>query len=156
MAMLAAFRSKHELTFNFHDKAVLAGSISRALAPRFGVMDKSQAFLCGLLTEIGAMACAAVDSEEYLRLWRAAAEDPAARSAAEVERYGATSEKVGVNSFAGTRFRKPSRLPSNRIRWRPTRRRWYGSPVSRAARPPSSCRRPRRTSLSRWARSWTH
>jgi HD-like signal output (HDOD) protein len=95
MAMLATFRSKHELTFNFHDKAVLAGSIARALAPRFGVTDKSQAFLCGLLTEIGAMACAAVDAEEYLRLWRAAAGDPAARSAAEVERYGAPSEQVG-------------------------------------------------------------
>lgn len=95
MAMLAAFRTKDELTFNFHDKAVLAGSIARALAPRFGVADKSQAFLCGLLTEIGAMACAAVDSEMYLRLWRAAAGDATAREAAELERYGATSQQVG-------------------------------------------------------------
>jgi HD-like signal output (HDOD) protein len=95
MAMLAAFRTKDELTFNFHDKAVLAGSLARALATRAGVVDKSQAFLCGLLSEIGAMACAAVDSEAYLRLWRAAGEDVAARAVAELERYGATSEQVG-------------------------------------------------------------
>lgn len=41
------------------------------------------------------MACAAVDSEAYLRLWRAAGTDVEARAAAEVERYGATSQQVG-------------------------------------------------------------
>jgi HD-like signal output (HDOD) protein len=95
MAMLAAFRTKDELTFNFHDKAVLAGSLARSIAPRIGLADRSEAFLCGLLSEIGAMACAAVDSETYLRLWTAAGDGADAREVAEIERYGATSRHVG-------------------------------------------------------------
>ena len=96
MAMLATFRTKHELTFNFHDKAVLAGSVARSLATSLGVPDRGEAFLCGLLSEIGAMACAAVDAEGYLGIWQATRSDPAQREAAEMERYGAPSRVIAA------------------------------------------------------------
>lgn len=93
MGMLAAFRTKAELSFNFHDRAVVAGSIARGLAEKVGLPDKSEMFVCGLLSEIGAMACAVVDSAEYAKLWQRAGNHQE-REQLEQERYGATSREV--------------------------------------------------------------
>jgi HD-like signal output (HDOD) protein len=95
MGMLAAFRTKAELAFNFHDRAVVAGSIARNLADKVGIADKSEMFVCGLLSEIGAMACAVVDSKEYLRIWQGAGGDIARREELEQASYGATSREIG-------------------------------------------------------------
>lgn len=95
MGMLAAFRTKAELSFNFHDRAVVAGSIARNLADKVGIADKSEMFVCGLLSEIGAMACAVVDSKEYLRIWQQASGDLARREELERASYAATSREIG-------------------------------------------------------------
>jgi HD-like signal output (HDOD) protein len=94
MGMLAAFRTKAELSFNFHDRAVVAGSIARGLADKLGVVDRSELFVCGLLSEIGAMACAVVDSAEYAKLWHKATSFTE-REQLEHARYGATSREIG-------------------------------------------------------------
>ena len=94
MGMLAAFRTKAELSFNFHDRAVVAGSIARGLADKVGIADKSEMFVCGLLSEIGAMACAVVDAAEYAKLWQRTT-DFTERERLEEERYGATSREIG-------------------------------------------------------------
>jgi HD-like signal output (HDOD) protein len=95
MGMLAAFRTKAELSFNFHDRAVVAGSIARSLSDKAGVPDKSEMFVCGLLAEIGAMACAVVDAKEYARIWQQSKGDVTAREHLERGVYGATSREVG-------------------------------------------------------------
>ncbi|HEX3596517.1 MAG TPA: HDOD domain-containing protein [Polyangiaceae bacterium] len=94
MGMLAAFRTKAELSFNFHDRAVVAGSIARGLAEKVGISDKSEMFVCGLLSEIGAMACAVVDATEYARLCQQAP-DFAQREELERKRYQATTREIG-------------------------------------------------------------
>ncbi len=94
MGMLAAFRTKAELSFNFHDRAVVAGSIARSLADKVGIPDKSEMFVCGLLSEIGAMACAVVDAAEYARIWQQAT-DFSRREELERARYSATSREIG-------------------------------------------------------------
>src|SRR5260221_942237 len=95
MGMLAAFRTKDELALSFHDRAVVAGSIARSLAGKLGVADKSEAFVCGLLSEIGAMACAVVDATDYYRLWQEAGGDGEMRGTLERERYAGTSREHG-------------------------------------------------------------
>jgi HD-like signal output (HDOD) protein len=102
MALLAAFHSKSELTFNFHDRSVLAGSIAKAVAAKEGKPPRGEAFLCGLLSEIGAMACAAVDSEEYRKIWEKAGGDAALREALEMERYEASSQRIGAELLRRT------------------------------------------------------
>ncbi|HEX4335271.1 MAG TPA: HDOD domain-containing protein [Polyangiaceae bacterium] len=94
MGMLAAFRTKAELSFNFHDRAVVAGSIARSLAEKVGIADRSEMFVCGLLSEIGAMACAVVDATEYARVWQQAS-DYQKREELERARYEATSREIG-------------------------------------------------------------
>ncbi len=95
MAMLVAFHTKNELSFHFHDRAVLAGSIARVLGSKLPDVDPNVAFLCGLLSEIGAMACAAIDTEEYHRICEAAT-DLEDREARETVRYGGTSRQIGA------------------------------------------------------------
>lgn len=102
MALLAAFHGKSELTFNFHDRSVLAGSIAKAVAAKEGKPPRREAFLCGLLSEIGAMACAAVDSEEYRKIWEKAGSDPAVRETLELERYEASSQRIGAELLRRT------------------------------------------------------
>jgi HD-like signal output (HDOD) protein len=105
MAMLAAFAPKAELGLRLHDYSVLAGSIARTLSQSMDGLERSEAFLCGLLSEIGAMACAAVDPRAYDALWQRAAEDADLRDSLEVETYGATTRTI-----AGALLRR-HRLP---------------------------------------------
>lgn len=95
MAMLAAFASKGELALDFHDRAVLSGSIARVVAGRLPRVEKPEAFLCGLLSEIGAMACLALDSTGYTDVWTLAQDDAEERDRLEEERYGGTSRAIG-------------------------------------------------------------
>lgn len=100
MAMLAAFASEHELSSGLHERALTAGSIARFLAPELGLRrERSQAFLAGLLCEVGAMGLLAVDNSygTILSTHKASLE---ARSDAEVERYGHTSFELGADLLA--------------------------------------------------------
>lgn len=95
MAMLAAFKSDAETSLGLHEVAVVSGCVARKLGPELGVRPRS-AFLCGLLAEIGAMACLAVDGEAYALLYRRSLGDPELRSASELHRYGASTRSIGA------------------------------------------------------------
>lgn len=100
MAMLAAFASDHELSSGLHERALTAGSIARFLAPELGLRrERSQAFLSGLLCEVGAMGLLAVD-RGYASILGDNGLDLEARTDAEVERYGHTSFELGADLLA--------------------------------------------------------
>jgi HD-like signal output (HDOD) protein len=105
MAMLAAFQTESELARKIHDQAVLSGSIARLLAKEL-TTDASAAFLCGLLCEIGAMACLAVDTDGYIALWNRVVAGEARRPL-ETERYGATTRHVGARLLDRNQLPEP-------------------------------------------------
>jgi len=107
MSLFAAFRNRGELLVAFHDRAVVSGAIAHRLAKNFGTGQPSVAFTCGLLSEIGAMACLSVDGKEYTALFRSAEHDPIERCLKERERYGASSHQIGG------RFLARNHLPEN-------------------------------------------
>ncbi len=104
MALLAAFRSKDELSLHLHDYGLLAGAIAQRVGKEFRSLDSGATFLSGLLSEIGAMACLAVDARGYVQIWKATfdAWDGrtldvwAERSHQEAERYGASTPDIGA------------------------------------------------------------
>lgn len=107
MSLFAAFRNRGELLVAFHDRAVVSGAVSHRLAKAFAVAQPSVAFTCGLLSEIGAMACLSVEGKEYTELYRSVEHSPLERCAKERERYGASSY------YIGGRFLARNHLPEN-------------------------------------------
>lgn len=107
MALFAAFRSKAELSLQLHELCVASGSVAHRLAKETGAAQASTAFVCGLLSEIGAMACLVFDGKEYVELFRTSATDIDSRVAREVSRYGASSFSIGQ------RFLERNSLPDN-------------------------------------------
>ncbi len=95
MSVLAAFRANDAVQKTLYERSVLAGGIANKLAKVTKLMPPSSASTCGLLSEIGAMACLAVDSKEYSRLWLETSGDYASRVAKECERYTVTSFEIG-------------------------------------------------------------
>lgn len=94
MAMLGAFRSKAENELPFYDGAVVTGGLCQSLAGEIGE-NKSTAFLTGLLSEVGAMACAAVDAAGYLELYQSSFSNEE-RFEREANRYGRASPTIGA------------------------------------------------------------
>ena len=95
MALLASFRSRDGVQVMLHDRSVLAGSIANALAKATRLIPPSTASTCGLLCEIGAMVCLAVDGKEYAKLWKETAAVPLDRSTRERARYTVSSYEIG-------------------------------------------------------------
>jgi HD-like signal output (HDOD) protein len=91
-AMVAAFASRHERSGVIQARAALAGGIARELAPCVS-MRPSTAYLAGLLSEIGALACLAVEGEVYGSLVELPLGE---RPARERELLGFTSPQVGA------------------------------------------------------------
>ena len=107
MSLLAAFRSRAELQLQLHDHSVLSGSIANRLAKELGTIAPATAFTCGLLAEIGAMACLAVDGKQYVPIWNETQCNPTQRIARERDRYSVTSFEIG------RRFLMRNNLPEN-------------------------------------------
>jgi HD-like signal output (HDOD) protein len=107
MSLLAAFRSQAELQLQLHDYSVMSGSIASRLAKELGTVTTATAFTCGLLAEIGAMACIAVDGKQYVPIWRETVLNPTERIAREKDRYSVTSFEIG------RRFLMRNNLPEN-------------------------------------------
>ncbi|MGC4066834.1 MAG: HDOD domain-containing protein [Polyangiaceae bacterium] len=95
MSVLAAFRSKEPVQGQLHERSVLSGGIANKVAKATRLQTPSTASTCGLLSEIGAMACFAADAKEYGKLWRETYGNGPSRVARERERYGVTSFEVG-------------------------------------------------------------
>jgi len=107
MALFAAFRSRAELSLQLHELCVASGSLAHRLAKEMRLAQPGAAFVCGLLSEIGAMACLAFDGKDYVELFRASAADIDSRVARELERYGASSFAIGQ------RFLERNSLPES-------------------------------------------
>ncbi len=95
MCILAAFRSRSELSLQLHDAGVVAGAIAHRLAKETGKAQPSTAFTCGLLGEVGAMVCLTALGQRYVDLFKTNQRDPVARRAAELNLLGVSSFEVG-------------------------------------------------------------
>jgi len=107
MSLLAAFRSQAEIQLQLHDRSVVSGSIANRLAKETNHAVTATAFTCGLLCEIGAMACLAVDGKIYGAIWKDSFLSPLERIERERERYTVSSFEIG------RRFLSRNSLPEN-------------------------------------------
>ena len=107
MSLLAAFRSQAEVQVQLHDRSVVSGSIANRLAKETNQAVTATAFTCGLLCEIGAMACLAVDGKPYATIWKESSNSPVERIEREKSRYTVTSFEIG------RRFLARNFLPDN-------------------------------------------
>ncbi len=105
MALLATFATRDELSLDLHRTCAVSGAIAEALVPIGKNVARSLPFICGLLCEVGAMACLAVDGPAYVDLWnhsvrapggRVTTEAVLARDAFETQRYGLTTRAIGA------------------------------------------------------------
>ena len=96
MAMMAAFQTEHELSLRFHASSVLSGTLAGLLAAELRVADRAPAFLTGLLAEVGAMACVAVDGNGFSKIYAEAAGDWTKRAELETKRYTVPSWEIGA------------------------------------------------------------
>ncbi|MEM9194942.1 MAG: HDOD domain-containing protein [Myxococcota bacterium] len=96
MAMMAAFRSDHEAATEFHSQAVFSGEIAVNMAQALHHPQPRSLFLCGLLAEVGALACLAVDGDAYAAIYARASGDLEWRAVLEAERYCETSAEIGA------------------------------------------------------------
>jgi len=107
MSLLAAFRSRAEVQLQLHDRSVVSGSIANRLAKETNQVVTATAFTCGLLSEIGAMACLAVDGKVYAAILSDCLHSPEERIVREKERYTVSSFEIG------RRFLQRNALPDN-------------------------------------------
>ncbi len=94
-ALLGAYASNHEIAVRAHRVGALAAQLASRTAEMLQLRGGSNAFLAGLLCELGALACASVDGETYVGLRRGCVDEPA-RILAEVKRYRASSFAIGA------------------------------------------------------------
>ncbi|MCB9601789.1 MAG: HDOD domain-containing protein [Sandaracinus sp.] len=95
-AMVAAFASRHERSGLVHARCVVAGTVARELSFATG-LSASDAYLAGLLSELGSLVCLAVDGDAYEPHVEAPLEE---RGRRERELYGATSRSIGARVLA--------------------------------------------------------
>jgi HD-like signal output (HDOD) protein len=95
MAILAAFPTEEEFSTNLRTASVLSGAVARDLAQKTRTANVGTAYVCGLLAEVGAMACTAIDGKSYVALRAECGNDWPTRAARERERYGFTSPEIG-------------------------------------------------------------
>lgn len=104
MSLLAAFASDREISGELHKSSALSGMIARLVANEFLPKCKGLSLICGLLCELGALACLAVDGDAYTDLIQTAREGTAIwsmiasdrRDTLEMRRYGATTREIGA------------------------------------------------------------
>ncbi|MSP25745.1 MAG: HDOD domain-containing protein [Myxococcales bacterium] len=94
MALMAAFQTEHELSREFQTASVLSGSLAGFVAGSLSVAP-GVGFLAGLLAEVGAMACLAIDGERFTKIFDAAGASWEERAAGETARYGCPSWQLG-------------------------------------------------------------
>lgn len=104
MALLASFATRDEVSIDLQGTSAVSGSIAATVTQRMPGMTPSLPFLCGLLCEVGSLACLAVDGPGFVELWgrTVQAHGPwtektaLARDDLEMKRYGATTRTIGA------------------------------------------------------------
>jgi HD-like signal output (HDOD) protein len=104
MALLSSFATRDEVSIDLQGTSAVSGSIAATVTQRLPGVTPSLPFLCGLLCEVGALACLAVDGAGFVEVWRRTVQpegpwsDKAARARDDLEtkRYGATARTIGA------------------------------------------------------------
>ncbi len=104
MALLATFATRDEVSIDLQGTSAVSGSIAATITQRIPGVMPSLPFLCGLLCEVGSLACLAVDGAGYVEVWRRTVQSQgpwtaraaAARDELEAKRYGATTRTIGA------------------------------------------------------------
>ncbi len=107
MALLASFRTQGEMSLRFHETSVISGSIAGLLASEVADVSQASAFVAGLLCEVGAMACVAVDGDRFAQLFAQTQGSWERRARLEAETYGLSSWQIGQ------RLLERNELPAN-------------------------------------------
>ncbi len=107
MSLFATFQNKGESSLSLHDRSLVCGTLAHKLAKETNLVPPSTAFVCGLLSEVGAMVCLAATNQEYLTLWQEAAGSLKRRVELEIEHFGAHSFAIGAQ------FLLRSKIPEN-------------------------------------------
>jgi len=102
MALLGTVSSEHPLFDDLHASSVLGATLAGLLTTELYEVEKSTAFVAGLLAEMGAMACLMLD-DDYAAILRAHALAPLERERVELDTYGMTSWEVGGQLLAKNR-----------------------------------------------------
>jgi HD-like signal output (HDOD) protein len=105
-AMMAAFSTPNPLSQRIQATAVLSGAVAQKLAAKLKAGSPSAAYLSGLMCELGALACLALDPE-FSELYGASDGNAQRRFADEATRYGGTTPDIGG------RILSASALPSD-------------------------------------------
>jgi len=102
-ALLASFATRDELSLDLQARSAVCGSIAIAVAGAQGG-GQGAAFICGLLSEVGGLACIAVDGPGYLELrqrklsvdghW--SVNEAMVREQLEAFRYGVPTRTIGA------------------------------------------------------------
>lgn len=102
-AMMAAFSTADPLSQRMQGTAVLSASVARVLAGKLKLSanSASAAYLSGLMCELGAMACLALDPA-FTELHAASGDDPRARFDHEASRYGGSTPDIGGRILAAS------------------------------------------------------
>jgi HD-like signal output (HDOD) protein len=95
MAIMAAFPTEEEFSTSLRTASVLAGTIARDIAQETRAANVGTAYVAGLLSEVGAMACTAIDGKSYVALRAECGNDWSRRVERERERYGFASPEIG-------------------------------------------------------------
>jgi HD-like signal output (HDOD) protein len=102
-AMMAAFSKADPLSQRMQGTAVLSASVARVLASKLklNAASASAAYLSGLMCELGALACLALDPE-FPELFGTTGSDARARFDGEASRYGGTTPDIGGRILAAS------------------------------------------------------
>jgi HD-like signal output (HDOD) protein len=105
MALMATFATRDELSLDIHRTSAVSGAIAEVIAPAGPGLARGLPHICGLLCEVGALACLAVDGPGYVELWqrtvrggggRWSPEAVNSRDSLELRRYGITTRSVAA------------------------------------------------------------
>lgn len=106
MALLGTVSSEHPLFEELHSASVLGATLAGLLTTELYEVEKSTAFVAGLVAEIGAMACLMLD-DDYAAIHRSTAMSMLERERAELDAYGMTTWEVGAQLLAKNRMSEP-------------------------------------------------
>ncbi|MDB4974101.1 MAG: hypothetical protein JWN48_2442 [Myxococcaceae bacterium] len=100
-AMMAAFSVADPLSARIQATAVLSASVAQKLAAKLKAGSPSAAYLSGLMCELGALACLALDPA-FSDLYGTGDAKAQVRFAGEASRYGGTTPDIGGRILAAS------------------------------------------------------
>lgn len=99
-AMMSAFSVPDPLSKQIQETAALSAALAQHVAVQLKISSTSAAYLSGLMCELGALACLALDPE-FAR-FHVAAGDAVQRFAVETSRYGTSTAAIGGRILAAS------------------------------------------------------